>query len=364
MLSKRLTGSLAFCFALVFTVCTATSAFAQEPVDRTKLAITDIKDAGSNLFYQGEYTGNLTTTLAQTHYENYGLQVISMGDGLFEGMLYVGGLPGSGWNGQNLTPLTGRKLAGVVELSGGPATVQLVKNQYALVSWHGYPATGYLRKVDRFSPTLGAPPMEGAIVLFDGVDNEMLVEPQITEDGLLMEGTETAGLYQDFYLHLEFKLPYMPYATGQGRGNSGVYIQSRYEVQILDSFGRIPEFNFCGALYRQKSPDINMCLPPLLWQTYDIRFKQPEFDVTGQKISSAQLTVWHNGIKIHDNVAIETKTGAGKPEGNYPLPTKFQDHRDPVRFRNMWIVDYAPYLPEPIEVAPQLEQVSVSKSLE
>ncbi|MCA9040635.1 MAG: DUF1080 domain-containing protein, partial [Planctomycetaceae bacterium] len=340
----------------------------REKVDRSKLAATNIRSAGSDLFFQGEYTGNITTTLAQTHFENYGLQVISLGDGKFEGMLYVGGLPGSGWNGINRTPLKGRKLAGVVNLEGGPAQVQIVKNQYALVSWHGYPATGYLSKVDRVSPTLGAEPMEGAIILFDGTDNGQLEEPQITENGLLMEGTQTKGAFQDFYMHVEFMLPYMPYATEQGRGNSGVYIQSRYEVQILDSFGRIPEYNYCGSLYKQKSPDLNMCLPPLLWQTYDIRFKQPEFDAAGNKVSNATLTVWHNGVKIQDNVSIETKTGAGQLEGNFPLPTKFQNHRDPVRFRNIWIVEYNPYMPEPeiqepgiVNTAPSLEQVSLSK---
>ncbi|QDU80544.1 hypothetical protein Pla110_22750 [Polystyrenella longa] len=361
MLSDRMTVRFLLCLTFATLICGSPLAEAQESKDRTKYAITEIKNAGSDLFFQGEYTGNITTTLAQTHYENYGLQVISLGDGLFEGLLYVGGLPGSGWNGVNRTLLQGRKIAGTVQLAGAAAEVQIIKNQYALVSWHGYPATGYLSKVDRFSPTLGAEPMPGALILFNGEDNGQLAEPQITEEGLLMEGTETTGVFEDFYLHIEFKLPYMPYARGQARANSGVYIQSRYEVQILDSFGRIPEFNFCGALYRQKTPDINMCLPPLLWQTYDMRFKHAKFDVTGNKISDANLTVWHNGIKIQDNVSIETKTGSGQLEGNFPLPTKFQDHSDPVRFRNMWIVDYSPYLPEPLEDAPQLEQVSVSK---
>jgi hypothetical protein len=147
-------------------------------------------------------------------------------------------------------------------------------------------------------------------------------------------------------MHLEFKLPYMPEARGQGRANSGVYLQSRYEVQILDSFGLEGAFNECGSLYRYKTPDVNMCFPPLVWQTYEIDFRAAKFDRQGKKIKNAVLTVWHNGVKIHDHFEIERKTGAGQQETPEPIPTKFQNHNNPVRFRNMWIIDHNRPVPD------------------
>jgi len=163
----------------------------------------------------------------------------------------------------------------------------------------------------------------------------------MTEDGLLMEGTETAVGYGDMRLHLEFRLPYMPHARGQGRANSGVYVQSRYEIQILDSFGLKGAFNECGALYRERKPDLNMCLPPLSWQTYDIWFRGPRFNAEGGKTENARFTVWLNGVPVQDDVELPSGTGAGKRigEGTNPLPTKLQNHSNPVRFRNIWLVE-------------------------
>jgi hypothetical protein len=199
-------------------------------------------------------------------------------------------------------------------------------------------SAGELRKVLRVSPTMGAAPPSGAIVLFDGSDTGKLRNPKVTPEGWLLAGTETVDPYQSFVLHGEFRVPYKPSATGQARGNSGFYIQSRYEVQVLDSFGLEGVFNECGALYRQRAPDVNACLPPLTWQTYDIDFRVPGFDAEGNKFANGRISVWLNGIPIHRNVEILDKTGAGRPEGPMPLPMKIQDHSNPVVFRNLWIV--------------------------
>src|SRR5690606_15960093 len=107
-----------------------------------------------------------------------------------------------------------------------------------------------LKKVHRRSSTLGLQPPSNAVVLFNGTSTEQFVGAKITEDGLLMEGPATRDPVGDFRLHLEFRLPFMPAARGQARSNSGVYIQRRYEVQILDSFGLEPQFNDCASLYR------------------------------------------------------------------------------------------------------------------
>jgi hypothetical protein len=197
---------------------------------------------------------------------------------------------------------------------------------------------GRLLKQIRRSQTLGAPPPPGATVLFCGRDARMLDSGVVTPDHFLVAGSNSRGSFGDFTMHLEFRTPYMPEARDQGRGNSGVYIQGRYEVQILDSFGLRGESNECGALYKQREPNLNMCLPPLTWQTYDIDFQGPRFDESGDKTENGRITVRHNGVVIHDNVEIDAKTGGGMPEGPDPLPIKLQDHGNPVHFRNIWIV--------------------------
>jgi hypothetical protein len=184
---------------------------------------------------------------------------------------------------------------------------------------------------------MGKSPSPGAIVLFDGTSTDAFDGGRMTDDGLLMAGGTTKQPVQDFYLHLEFRTPYMPYARGQGRGNSGVYIQRRYEVQILDSFGLPGEINECGALYRQKSPDVNMALPPLSWQTYDIYFTAARFDTAGNKVIPARIIVLHNGVAVHSNHEIVAKTGVGQQEGPAPLPILLQFHGNPVVFRNIWL---------------------------
>jgi hypothetical protein len=154
-----------------------------------------------------------------------------------------------------------------------------------------------------------------------------------------MEGADIKPMFQDFNLHVEFKIPYMPQADGQSRGNSGLYLQSRYECQVLDSFATEPVFDGLGALYRFKVPDFNMALPPLTWQTYDVHFTAPRWAADGTKIRDARITSWVNGVKVQDDVALPNKTGAGKQEEPLLLPIKIQNHGDPVRFRNIWIVD-------------------------
>jgi len=199
-----------------------------------------------------------------------------------------------------------------------------------------------LRKVYRSSQTLGAVPPWNATVLFDGTNTDHFKNGKMTDDGLLIEGTEITDLHRNFTLHLEFRLPYMPSATGQGRANSGVYLLSRYEVQILDSFGLDGVENECAALYRYRKPDLNMCFPPLRWQTYDIDFTSATFDDQGNKTQNARISVWHNGIAVHNNFEVERKTGAGSQEGPQLLPTKLQNHGNPVRFRNIWVLDHDP----------------------
>jgi hypothetical protein len=133
--------------------------------------------------------------------------------------------------------------------------------------------------------------------------------------------------------------------TGQGRGNSGVFLQGRYEIQVLDSYGIAaePGKGDCGALYNHAAPLVNACLPPEQWQSYDVVFRAPRFEGRGNKTENARVTVFQNNTVIHNNLEIPKQTGGALDE-NYaaPGPILLQDHHNRVRFRNVWIVPLAP----------------------
>jgi hypothetical protein len=196
-------------------------------------------------------------------------------------------------------------------------------------------------------------PPEGAIVLFDGTDfshwvkeNSEPAQWKIVGDAMeVVPGKGsimTKQKFRDFQLHVEFNVPQAPSsAEEQKGGNSGVYLQRRYEIQILDSYGVKPENNDCGAIYNVKAPDKNMCKKPGQWQSYDIGFRAARFaKENGQtkKNKNARVTVLHNAVVIHSAVEVPNKTGAGQPEGAEAGPILLQDHGYRVRFRNVWIV--------------------------
>lgn len=312
------------------------------------LVVTDVAKVDRDYWFQGEYLGSARLSCGKC--ESCGLQVVALGKSEFQAVLYRGGLPGSGW----WTGMTKQELKGLrdgetlrlvsddaaqrIEISRSTATIQSVIQPPSPAS-EQVTAVGELTRIERRSQTLGAQPPCGAIVLFDGSNTDHWKSGRKTDDGLLMIGTETKVAFQDFHMHVEFSLPYMPNARGQGRANSGVYIQSRYEVQVLDSFGLKGEFNEAGSLYRFKTPDANLCFPPLVWQTYDIEFQAARFNAEKQKTCPATVSVWHNGILVQNRVELANKTGGGAAESPTSLPTKLQDHGNPVRFRNIWLLD-------------------------
>jgi hypothetical protein len=150
--------------------------------------------------------------------------------------------------------------------------------------------------------------------------------------------------FADCFLHLEFRCPDMPEAEGQAKANSGVFLQGRYEVQVLDSYGwETPGLGDCGAIYNQHAPLVNACRPPEQWQAYDIIFRAPRLDEDGEVIEYPRMTVFLNGVLIHNNAVMTGPTGGElDDEMGEPGPLMLQDHRDEVSYRNIWLV----HLPE------------------
>ncbi len=285
---------------------------------------------------QGEYEGLLGD---KDDKQKWGLQVIALGDGKFHAVAYAGGLPGAGWDKTEKVEVDGSGKDGVATFKGDKGVATITNGVATITSPEGKPL-GEMKKVDRQSPTIGKKAPEGAVVLFDGKSGDAFTDPKKFVDGLMSQGITSKQKFQDFSLHLEFLLSYMPAGRGQGRANSGCYMQGRYEVQILDSFGLSGEHNECGGIYTIKKPDVNMCLPPLVWQTYDVEYTAARFGADGKKTTNAKLTVSHNGVQIHKDVELpKATTAAPVPEGVEPGPIYIQDHGNPIRFRNIWVVE-------------------------
>lgn len=221
------------------------------------------------------------------------------------------------------------------------------------------------RAVDS-TPPVPAPSVAGLVKLFDGTPESLAANwlqggkaPVWTIEQGAMTSVKgdiiTKEKYTDFQLHIEFRVPYMPDKRGQARGNSGVFLQGRYEIQVLDSFGiHEPGSGDCGAVYSEYAPLVNACKAPLQWQTYDIAYRAPRFDSQSHTITEpARVTVLQNGILVQNSQIIDRPTHVVKPKTNAdgvttppplgedlstPGPIRLQFHGNTVAFRNIWIV--------------------------
>lgn len=205
------------------------------------------------------------------------------------------------------------------------------------------PVVFQMQKVTRQSPTLGKAAPKGAVVLLGegAAADAWIAQPGNIVDGEMRIGGNTYTTKQEFgsaQIHVEFVSPYMPDASGQARGNSGVYVAGRYEVQVLDSFADAPGVGTCGAIYSIAVPPAGACLPPGEWQTYDITFHAPEFDAGGKKVKDATITVIQNGQTIYDNLALPHVTPGGvSGDESARGPLMLQNHGNEVHYRNVWV---------------------------
>ena len=192
---------------------------------------------------------------------------------------------------------------------------------------------------------VGGPPSD-AIVLFDGTD---LSQWQDGEKWLVQDGCATArggeihtkAVFGDCQLHIEWATPEKVEGSGQGRGNSGVFFGSKYEVQVLDSYENKTYFDGqAGSLYKTKPPLVNACRKPGEWQAYDIVYTAPKFNEHGQLVKPGYFTVLHNGVLIQNHTELLGDTDYEQPpiyHAHGASPIRLQFHGNPVRFRNIWL---------------------------
>ncbi len=212
-----------------------------------------------------------------------------------------------------------------------------------------------LQHVTRTPPTLGAKPPAGAVVLFDGRNldawadkkgKEWLVEggpaPWKIVDGALEVVPGTGGgiishrKFGDCHLHVEFRTLGAP-------SNTGVYLETRYEANINETYGALegtPNGGFDNSTPKTAKPRVRASRPPLEWQTFDIDFQAPRFDAAGSKTASARVTLWLNGVKLYNDQELNPPTGAAGRLGEAPTgPLMLQEHGMPAQFRNIWLVE-------------------------
>lgn len=319
--------------------------------------VAEARKAGPDFDIQGEYLG----TIAGDAERKVGVQVIALGQKTFQAVFMPGGLPGKGADVKKKIICQGRLEDGKVifepaagnrkYLAGDPKQFSATKDfpPKTQLDYNAIIAKGRLvaktdkgeiikaGKVHRKSPTLGAKPPAGATVLLAYEPNKA---PSLAEmrnqkwkadpkgHMQVVPKSGSSGTVKSFSgpwkLHIEFRSPFQPTARGQGRGNSGVFPPGGKEIQVLDSFGLDGLPNECGGIYKTHSPAVNMCLPPLSWQTYDITYNPG--DGANQQ---AWYKVVHNGVVIHEKLLL------GKPQARQ---LNLQDHGNPVAYRNIWIV--------------------------
>jgi len=334
----------------------------------------DVQAIGVELKLQGEYHG-------KDGEKRVGIQVVARGDKSFHALVLEGGLPGDGWDGGRYGLLESGPLAdGRVEFrSPNEAGTSAVLDDNGLTLKRGDRKI-LLKRMERKSETLGRQPPKGAIVLFGGEkpnldafeerkDIEGMTAPTMF-DGHMMAGAVTKRRFRDFALHVEFMTGWEPQNIPWRRADAGIYMLSRYEVAIGDSFGfdfdlsgatssnrpklldngsktsKFPAVKsksdprVCGSVFTYPSRVPNPCLPPLVWQTLDIDFKAPRFDDKGKRTSKAVISVKLNGHQIADKLEINGPTPHGfKGPETADGPIWFEAFGRRVLYRNIWVVE-------------------------
>lgn len=245
--------------------------------------------------------------------------------------------------------------------SSGTEWEGVISKQTLRILKRGYGGVFAMQSVSRKSPTDGIEPPPGAIVLLPFVPGQ---KPSLAEwnagnwvaapDGVLhrapgvgprpdlpRKDIVTKRYFKSVRLHLEFRVPYEPDLRSQARGNSGIFFNDRFEVQVLDSYGVISGTGDCAAIYGVAAPRVNAAFPPLAWQTFDVTYRAPRVDGSGKMTREPTLTVLWNGIKVHADQNVPKATdGSARPIAAAG-PIRIQDHGNLVYYRNIWVQELA-----------------------
>lgn len=322
-------------------------AFAQQP---KPARISDPAKADPDFAFIGEYVGELTS--AEGKATTYGFQVSADPYGKFAALGYEGGLPGAGADSTKTVRGTGQASEGQMtfaNLSGGKMSLAAVVRDGVMTitsrTKDGPVKLGELKRHVRQSPTLGAKPPPGAIILFDGSSTTAFLErdygtkplAKMTEDKHLMPSAVSKHwLAKDSSLHLEFRMPHL------SSGISCVWLQKTPEtmIQTSNSFGQLPGLGGCGAMATHvkggRAPMVNASLPPFTWQTYDVDFEVARFNAEGKLQKLPVITLRHNGVLVQDRFELPLGSAGFSPKGG---PLYLNYHDEPVVFRNIWLVE-------------------------
>ncbi|MBP8128965.1 MAG: DUF1080 domain-containing protein [Candidatus Hydrogenedentes bacterium] len=274
-------------------------------------------------------------------------EVIGQPGNTYRALIYIGDLQAvelAGLSRGDAAVFAGEVDLGMLGKFAAWAQARNGEMQGELLPGSGAAARFAMKRVVKTPPTLGQAPPEGAVVLLgEGTgEDAWKAEPGNFANGEMRIGGNTYTSkheYGDAQVHVEFLCPYMPDQSGQARGNSGVYVHGRYEVQVLDSFADAPGAGTCGAIYSIAVPPAGACLPPGEWQTYDITFRAPKFDAAGKKTADAVITVVQNGQTLYNNMTLPHPTPGGIDGKEAALgPLMLQNHGNEVRFRNVWVL--------------------------
>jgi hypothetical protein len=297
---------------------------------------------GADFSVQGEYSGQVGSPSGRP--TDLAAQVVALGDGTFRVVFFPGGLPGDGWNGTGRFAAEGMTGEGGTRIVGDDFNGVLIGDTLKGTAEAGGDFT--LVKRHRISPTLGLAPPAQAIVLSTDASLTDWDNASIGTTGYfepLNREAVTRNAYSDFSLHLEFRLPYLPYSVGQARANSGIrFMDTTYlfaEIQILDSFAGDTGSNESGGIEGLFPSTVMANYPPMAWQTFDIQLSTPDATDTSNT-GEARMTVWQNGILIHSDRRIAFMGAA--------VRIALQSLDPYGAFRNIWILegnDRYPFLP-------------------